>query len=186
MHVRNQISAILIILSFALLVPGVTQPVFNLSVDVAVASKVANLQAHVLDESRSILGTVRDLFARDRLLVAALILLFSVIVPVLKGLILLVALPLKSAQLQLRLINFVNAIAKWSMADVFVVAIFLVYLSTKDNINATQESISVFGMKLPLEIRMLMDSDFGTGFYWFLGYCLLSMLTLHLVKKPAI
>lgn len=184
MHLRNQISIVLILISFGLLVPGVTLPVFDLGVDVAVASSLATLKAHVLDESRSILGTIQDLYARDRALVATLILLFSVIVPVVKGLVLLAALPLRSKKNQLLMINFVNAIGKWSMADVFVVAVFLVYLSTSDNVSTTQESINVFGMKLPLEIRMLMDSGLGPGFYWFLGYCLLSLVTLHVIKKP--
>jgi hypothetical protein len=184
MHPRNQISIVLILISFGLLIPGVTLPVFDLGVDVAVASNLASLKAHVLDETRSILGTIQDLYSRDRILVASLILLFSVVVPVIKGLVLLAALPLKSNRIQLLMIDFVHAIGKWSMADVFVVAVFLVYLSTNNNVSTTQESINVFGMKLPLEIRMLMDSDLGPGFYWFLGYCVLSLVTLHVIKKP--
>jgi hypothetical protein len=31
---------------------------------------------------------------------------------------------------------------------------------------------------------MLMDSNIGVGFYWFLSYCLLSLITLHVIKKP--
>ncbi len=184
MHIRNQISLALIAVSFGLLIPGLTQPVFNLGVDVKVLSSLAEIDASVVDQSKSILGTVTDLYDRDRILVGTLILLFSVIVPILKGLMLIGGLLHKSEAVQLRLYQVVNAIGKWSMADVFVVAVFLVFLSTAENTSAAKESISVFGVQIPLEIKMLMDSNLGPGFYWFLSYCLLSLATLHVIKKP--
>lgn len=181
---RNKIGLFLILISFGLLIPGIIQPVFDLGVEVLVVSKLANLKTQVLQESRSILGTVANLYGRDRILVATLILLFSIVVPVIKGLALGAAILVKSVSTQTRLFRFVQAIGKWSMADVFVVAILLVYLSTEQNSNVANETISVFGMKLPLEIKMLMDSNLGTGFYWFLGYCLVSLVTLHVVQEP--
>jgi uncharacterized paraquat-inducible protein A len=55
-----------------------------------------------------------------------------------------------------------NAISKWSMADVFVIAIFIAYLAG----NGIQES------------RGLVDftATLGVGFWYFLAYCLLSIL----------
>src|SRR5690606_28158701 len=91
MPIRNKAAALLILASFGLLVPGVTLPVFNLGVDVQVASNIANINAHVLNETRSILGTVADLLKRERFLVGSLILIFSIVVPVLKGIALLIA-----------------------------------------------------------------------------------------------
>jgi len=184
MHIRNKISLLLILISFGILVPGIILPVFDLGVDVEVASSLANINTHVLKESRSIISTINDLYTRDRMLVASLILVFSVIIPIIKGLALIGALVHKSTAVQSFLFDFVHAIGKWSMADVFVVAIFLVFLSTEQNTNATKEAINVMGMRIPIEIRMLMDSNLGPGFFWFLGYCLLSLLTLHLIKKP--
>jgi paraquat-inducible protein A len=184
MHIRNKISLGLIALSFGLLLPGLTQPVFNLGVDVKVLSSFAEINSQVVEQSKSILGTVSDLYERDRVLVGTLILIFSVVVPFLKGLMLIGGILHKSPIIQLRLYQLVNAIGKWSMADVVVVAVFLVFLSTAENTSATKESINVLGIKLPLEIRMLMDSNLGPGFYWFLAYCLLSLATLHVIKKP--
>ena len=184
MHIRNKISLGLIALSFGLLFPGLTQPVFNLGVDVKVLSSFAEINSQVVEQSKSILGTVSDLYERDRVLVGTLILLFSVVVPFLKGLMLIGGILHKSPKIQLRLYQLVNAIGKWSMADVFVVAVFLVFLSTAENTSATKESLNVLGIKLPLEIKMLMDSNLGPGFYWFLAYCLLSLATLHVIKKP--
>ena len=185
MHIRNKISLLLIAVSFGLLVPGLTQPVFNLGVNVQVLSSLAEINTSVVKQSKSILGTISNLYDNDRALVATLILLFSVIVPFLKGLMLIGGILHKSEAVQRKLYEIVNAIGKWSMADVFVVAVFLVFLSTSDNTSASKEAISVFGMEIPLEIKMLMDSNIGVGFYWFLSYCLLSLITLHVIKKPA-
>ena len=185
MHIRNKISLLLIAVSFGLLVPGLTQPVFNLGVNVQVLSSLAEINTSVVKQSKSILGTISNLYDNDRALVATLILLFSVIVPFLKGLMLIGGILHKSEAVQRKLYEIVHAIGKWSMADVFVVAVFLVFLSTSDNTSASKEAISVFGMEIPLEIKMLMDSNIGVGFYWFLSYCLLSLITLHVIKKPA-
>jgi len=184
MHIRNKISLALIAVSIGLLIPGLIEPVFSLGVDVKVVSSLAEIDASVVDQSNSILGTVRDLYDRDRFLVATLIFLFSVVIPLMKGVVLAGGLLHKSPVMQRRLYQFVDAIGKWSMADVFIVAVFLVFLSTAENTSAAKESISVFGIQLPLEIRMLMDSNLGPGFYWFLSYCLLSLATLHVIKKP--
>lgn len=184
MHIRNKISLVLITISFGLLVPGLTQPVFNLAVKVHVVTNFAEIDTSVVNQAKSILGTINDLYDRDRALVATLILFFSVIIPSLKGLMLIGGLLHKSEAMQRKLYEIVNAIGKWSMADVFVVAVFLVFLSTAENTSAAKEAISVFGMEIPLEIKMLMDSNLGEGFYWFLSYCILSLITLHVIKKP--
>ena len=60
------------------------------------------------------------------------------------------------------LFNFVKAIGKWSMADVFVVGVFIAYLSTKSN-----EAIS---------------AELYEGFYYFTGYCLISLAAIQAMK----
>jgi len=57
------------------------------------------------------------------------------------------------------------------MADVFVVAIFVAYLAAN-------------GIK---ENRALVDfnSQLGAGFYYFLGYCLISILATQLLTHSA-
>ena len=63
--------------------------------------------------------------------------------------------------------RFVAAIAKWSMADVFVVALFIMYLAAE----ATQTP-SGDPDAAPL---LAFDASFGPGFYWFAAYCLFSL-----------
>ena len=62
---------------------------------------------------------------------------------------------------RLRALGFVASIAKWSMADVFVVALFIAYLAAK----ATQSSGDPAAPPL-----VAFDARFGSGFYWFAAY----------------
>jgi uncharacterized paraquat-inducible protein A len=98
---------------------------------------------------------------------ATLILLFSVIVPVTKATLVAWAYFLASPERRTRTLRFVVAIAKWSMADVFVVALFIAYLAAQ----ATQTPPGDPGAA-PL---VVFTARFGAGFYWFAAYCLFSL-----------
>ena len=162
-----------------LLVPGVSQPIFELSADLKVNSQLANIQLRVMENSRSILTTVEQLWQEDRLLVAALIFLFSVAVPVVKSVLLLLGIFSANGRVRNMVQQTLQAIGKWSMADVFVVAIFLAFLATDESGALSQEMLNVMGMRIPIEAGVIMRPTLGPGFYWFLGYCLLSLATLH-------
>lgn len=115
----------------------------------------------------SILGTASELVKNNHLPVAVLILLFSVGIPLLKVLFIVAAhLPFKD--IVKRRLLWISAItSKWSMADVFVVAIFVAFLAAT-------------GIR---ESRALVDfkSELGPGFYFFLGYCLVSIVATQLL-----
>jgi hypothetical protein len=109
----------------------------------------------LMTETRGVLGSILQLFNDHQYVVAGTLLLFSVLFPLLKSLaMLLVALFLRSTWAR-GLLRFFTILGKWSMADVFVVATFLVYLS------AGRGEMSRAAV-LP-------------GFYFFLSYVLLSM-----------
>ncbi len=110
----------------------------------------------------------RSLHANGHLPVAILIVLFSVVVPLIKALILLAMLLPVSVSLRRGLLWVSNAISKWSMADVFVIAIFIAFLAG----NGIEES------------RGLVDfeASLGVGFWYFLSYCLLSILGTQLLS----
>jgi hypothetical protein len=120
----------------------------------------------VYQQTRSILGSVRRLYEVGSPVPATLILLFSVIVPFTKALLVVWASFDADPQRRQRTLSFVEAIAKWSMADVFVVALFIAYL-------AAQASTTVGGA-VPL---LAFDAHFGSGFYFFAAYCLFSLAT---------
>ena len=91
---------------------------------------------------QSIIDTIKTLHQNGNSLVAGLILLFSVIVPILKAVILLLVLFVKKIGMRSKLHKFVAIISKWSMADVFVVGVLLATLATssEDSIEAKLHS----------------------------------------------
>lgn len=121
------------------------------------------------DKTRSILGTVRDLFEGGNVLVAFLIVTFSVLIPVLKGFITLIALLALKANTKSKLISFSSMISKWSMADVFVIAIFVSYLAA-------------IGIRENTGL-VTFSSTLGIGFYFFLAYCIVSILASQLLAR---
>ena len=180
---RNIFSLLLTLLSFCLLVPGITLPMFHLKVTGAVNSTLANLDLNVLDQSRSILQTVKDLWIHDQLLASFLIFLFSIVVPLLKGLSLLSHILMKEASpFRKKISIFMKRIAKWSMADVFVVATFLAYLSTSGTPSESLHNMDLFGMKVKFKTLLSFSSFLGVGFYCFLAYCLSSLLAFELYR----
>ena len=123
-------------------------------------------EVEVYTQTRSILGAVRNLYDVGSWLPATLILLFSVVVPVTKSALVTWAVFIRDAASRQRVLDFVEAIAKWSMADVFVVALFITYLAAI----ATQSAPA--GSDPPL---VAFAATFGPGFYWFLAYCVFSL-----------
>lgn len=176
---KHKIANILTVLSFFLLYPGVTLPIFTLNMSGAIDSSLANLNLEMLDQTRSILQTVKDLYKSDDFLVAFLILFFSLVVPLLKAVLVLLTLNLKKFPQRKKIYKFVRRIAKWSMADVFVVAIFLAYLSTVNQMVPSFHQVDLLGMRVDFKSVVFLKSSLGSGFYYFLGYCLCSLIALE-------
>ncbi|MCG9713806.1 paraquat-inducible protein A [Shewanella insulae] len=126
-------------------------------------------QVEIYRKHRSILGTVQDLMQSGNLLVGILIATFSVIIPTLKLLAQAVLVFTRGSTANL-LMRFIDAIGKWSMADVFVVAIIVSYLAG----NAEDQMGELIIMHAKLEI----------GFWFFTGYCLFAIASNMLMTKP--
>lgn len=107
-------------------------------------------------ESKGVIGSIQKLFESGDVIVAIVILLFSVIVPVLKILSLLFVSVFMQSKFAHSIVKFFKMIGKWSMVDVFVVAVFLVYLT------ANKGEIS--------------RAEVEVGLYFFLAYVIVSML----------
>ena len=156
---RNMAAVVLVLVSLVVVVPGLIQPIITLS---------ANMMGRqVFAETRSILQTVKDLHESGNDLVAGMILFFSVLVPFIKAVLLGVVGLLKPAvPVRYRLFAFVRGISKWAMADVFVVGVYIAYLSAK----ATDA----------------LDAQLHEGFYYFTAYCLISLLSVQVmhVEQP--
>lgn len=121
----------------------------------------------VYHQTRSIAGSVQHLYSVGSWLAATLILLFSVMVPLTKAAMAGWAIQHRDDVVRRRTLSMVEAIAKWSMADVFAVALFITYL-------AAQASQGPTSPDAPPSI-VTFHADFGAGFYWFAAYCLFSL-----------
>lgn len=195
---KKVLGVLLILCAYAMLYPGLTQPILSVSgtvekeklvdvgkqliqdspntpsfvnnmVDMVVQTLDVSGTVNAFDKTRSILGTAQELYLNGHLPVALLIVVFSVGVPTLKALLLLIInIPMKE-KTQSMLLSISNAISKWSMADVFVIAIFIAYLAG----NGIQESRGLVDFKATL----------GVGFWYFLGYCLISILGTQLLSS---
>lgn len=137
---------------------------------------VGNIE--VYQQTRSITGAVRQLYDVGSPLPATLILLFSVVVPVTKAALVAWAVFMPSAAMRMRTLRFVETIAKWSMADVFAVALFIVFLAAQ----ATQQPPGDAEAAPPL---LAFTAEFGPGFYWFAAYCLFSLASQQYTARLA-
>lgn len=206
----------LIIISIALLVPGITEPMLTINgtmdkqalketgVRVLAESTVTgdkdnpNYERRVeraenminggmrlfgigkvegkidaYQKTRSISGTIEDLYQSNNVLVAFLVALFSIVIPVSKLLMLLTAVLIKSIAKQSKLIHINSFLSKWSMADVFVITIIVTYMAA----HATSAA-GPTGQTL-----LQFSSQFEIGFYYFCAYCLFSIASAQMVSK---
>ncbi|TMO05451.1 paraquat-inducible protein A [Pseudoalteromonas sp. S558] len=197
---RNWLSVLSIIIAISLLLPGITKPVLTIegSID---KSKLAQAGIEMLAEeedgrtrsmlmmfsnmlgldklegeisaynkTQSILGTVKELANNNNLFVAALVGLFSIVIPSLKLLLQLLycCLPLNGFKQKLGLV--ICALSKWSMVDVFVIALIVTYLAG----NAHGKSGEL----------LVMNAQFGEGFWYFSAYCIFAIIASNLIKTP--
>jgi len=138
------------------------------------ASLLQNMgDVEVFQQTRSIVGSVRRLYEVGSPVPATLILLFSVVVPFVKTALVGWAMFAADEARRQRTLTFVEAIAKWSMADVFVVALFIAYLAA-----VASQSAPAAGPPL-----LAFRAEFGAGFYWFAAYCLFSLASQQLTAR---
>jgi len=121
-------------------------------------------------ESKGVIGSIAKLLENSDVVVAMVILLFSVLIPTVKILSLFFVSIFMESKFAHGIVIFFKTIGKWSMVDVFVVATFLVYL-TVDKGDVSRAEVEV-------------------GLYFFLAYVIVSMLVslsadrmLHGVKR---
>jgi len=157
---RNRLAIALTIVSLGLLIPGLLQPMLTITASI----ELMGVSRELFRQTQSILQTVRSLHESGNDFVAGLILFFSVTVPFLKGVLLVVILALRPPAARYRLYQFVRSFSKWAMADVFVVGVFIAMLAARATDN--------------------LDAVAGAGFYYFTAYCLVSNLAFQLLTVP--
>ncbi|MFV0278816.1 MAG: paraquat-inducible protein A [Parahaliea sp.] len=194
---RNILALVLMLVSIALLYPGVTQPVLTLSGSIE-KTEVVNLGVNLMavdeqgrqtlamftrflgldrvegriviyESTRSIWATVDELARTGNLAVALLIVLFSLVIPVFKLLLQAGALLPAAGELRRPLLVLNAALSKWSMTDVFVMALLVAYMAG-----------TASGQ---MGDSLLMEARLESGFWYFLAYCLFSIGASALVRR---
>ena len=117
-------------------------------------------------QSKSVIELIQTLFEQNNLVVGISLLVFSVMFPISKLLLMLGILWKPNWGKSFFVKNFVAYSGKWSMADVFVVAMFLGFLAL-DNMQ----------VGIPTESKVLI------GLYFFLAYCILSIAASMVLDK---
>ena len=133
----------------------------------------AGSEIEVYRQTRSILGSVRHLYRVDAHVAATLILIFSVLVPLVKASLVLWAVFHRDALRRERTLRFVEHVAKWAMADVFAVALFIAYLAAQASQNAGGSPTAL----------VTFSATLGSGFYWFAAYCLSSLAVQQITTR---
>jgi hypothetical protein len=188
----------LFVLSIVFLIPGITQPLLTIQatiekqemIEIAKQSLLTSDQANgfvqnilravvdkihvqgsvqVFESTRSLWGTLVQLINHHHIVVGLLISLFGVIIPLFKICITVFALLAKSEKIKGNLLKISSMLSKWSMSDVFVMALLLVFLT----VNANEQAINAVEMHAKLEI----------GFYCFSAYCVLAIAAAQLLQN---
>ena len=123
-------------------------------------------------KTRSIWGTVNELANNKNYLVAALVAVFSIVIPTLKLLMQLLYCFLPANRFKHLLGQLIQGLSKWSMVDVFVIALIVAYLAG----NADGQMGEL----------IKMHAELGDGFWYFTGYCLFAIAASSSIKidKP--
>lgn len=177
---RKHLGFALNIIAITLFIPGILLPMFSLNMEVQAQLVSGSLTSNIINKELSLLGTIEELWLNQRFFVASLIFIFSIIIPLLKCILLIFAYIKKHTPIEKTLHQLIGNISKWSMADVFVVAIFLAVFSTQHEQTEASHTISFLGFKMQLLMSSETLSQIHIGFYYFVGYCLISLLGCHL------
>ena len=149
-----------------------------------VGSTVSFDEQYLYYQSKSILDVTSTLIRGrgiDLKIVGVMILLFSIVVPFIK--LVLSSIFLYSSKIRDSKIakGIIYHLGKWSMADVFVVAMFMAYIGFYGIITAQLNEIG--GNKTGYAIETLNYSRLSPGALFFTTYCILSILTGILIKR---
>ncbi len=194
---KKHFPTFLYIFSIAFLIPGITQPLMTIKAtvnkqkmfDMTAESLVSQFQGNnviqnimqstlqqfniegtvkVFESTRSLLETMQELISHNHPIVGLLIGLFGVVIPLVKIILTLVSLLSDSEETRHRLLNLSSLLSKWSMSDVFVIAIMVGFLA----VNANEHAIN----------SVQMNAELGSGFYFFATYCLIAIAASQLLQ----
>lgn len=128
-------------------------------------SKTFEGRTYFLYQNKSVFELIKLLFTGGNVLVGLCVVLFSIVFPLIKLFASLFALVFPATNMAKRSLSIINKLGKWSMADVFISAVFL----------------SVFSFA---NMNVSVDTSSNTliGLHFFLAFVLLSIVSGQFLK----
>lgn len=176
--------------SIILLLLGVSMPMIdidarlnNFTMDI-IGTNLSFDEQYLYYQSKSILDVTWTLIegrGLDLKIVGIMILLFSIVVPFIKLVLSSVFLYSDSIRKSKLAKGIIYHLGKWSMADVFVVAMFMAYIGFYGIINAQLGEIG--RNQTGYAVETLNYSRLSPGALFFTTYCILSIVTGILIKR---
>ncbi|MFV0544193.1 MAG: paraquat-inducible protein A [Marinicella pacifica] len=114
-------------------------------------------------ESKSIVTGLQKLWHNNHQVVTGLIFIFTIITPIMKTVVMALILSSRRFHFTSACVHWLQLVGKWSMLDVFVIALLLTYFSTKAG-GATDATLQI-------------------GVYYFISYVLASMLLSFILNS---
>lgn len=195
---RQYIPIFLFVLSIVFLLPGLTKPLMTIEATIdkkemidlganmlikpgqssgfiqdMVESLVKQMgiegELTVFQSTRSLLATMKELITNGHLVVGVLIGLFGLVIPLVKIVLVVLSLLVNSPGIVTMLLKVSGWLSKWSMSDVFVMAVLVAFLA----INANEYADNV----------LTMSATLHDGFYYFAAYCLLAIAASQAMER---
>jgi len=186
----KEIILIFTAVSVVLLCLGVTLPTIDLDARLndfsinLVGEKIEFDEQFLYFESKSILGVTKTLWegaGTDLKIVAILIFLFSIAFPFLKLMLSILYLFWDKAVRSKLVQNILFYLGKWSMADVFVIALFMAYIGFYGLV--TSQLGSIGQNQTGYAVETLNYTKLGPGALFFTSYVILSIITSIIINK---
>ena len=182
--------SLITVASIILLFLGVTMPMIDIDARLndftmnVLGNEISFDEQYMYYQSKSILDVTQTLIEGgtiDLKIVGIMILLFSVVIPLIKLILSTLFLYIKGIRNSKFAAGIIYHLGKWSMADVFVVAIFMAYIGFYGIITAQLGQIG--RNQTGYAVETLNYSKLSPGALFFTTYCILSIITGILVKK---
>ena len=184
------VTTIITLISIVFLGLGVTLPMIDIDARLnaftmgILDAEIAFEEQYLYYQSKSILEVTKTLIEGkgiDLKIVGIMILMFSIVVPFIKLVLSSIFMYTDKIKESKIAQNIIFYLGKWSMADVFVVALFMAYIGFYGIVTAQLEDIS--RNQDGYAVETLNYSSLSPGALFFTTYCVLSIITGILIHK---
>lgn len=142
---------------------------------------------YIYYQSKSILDVTRTLLegrGLDLKIVGLMVLCFSVVFPFIKLILTAIFVLSEKAGNSSAIKNIIFYLGKWSMADVFVVALFMAYIGFYGIVNAQLDQIE--HNRTGFAVETVNQSHLSPGALFFTSYCVMSIILGMILNKKAV